>query len=89
MSTMVDDIELEQLMSEKFISKDKFSEEIEKHVKKYRLSYIDAIIEYCEDKEIELESVGKLISKPLKEKVKQEAIELNYLAATTRAKLPF
>jgi hypothetical protein len=89
MSIMVEDAELEQLMNEKFISKDKFSEEIEQYVLQTKLSYIDAILEYCELKGIEMEVVGKLISKPLKEKIKFEAIELNYLTATTRARLPF
>jgi hypothetical protein len=85
----MEDNELEQLMNEKFISKEKFSEDIEKYAKESHLRYIDAIIEYCEEREIELEAVGKLISKPLKEKIRYEAIELNYLIATTKARLPF
>ncbi len=89
MSIMVEDAELEELMNQKFISKDKFSEEIEQYVLKTRLSYIDAILEYCELKGIEMEVVGKLISKPLKEKIKFEAIGLNYITATTKARLPF
>ena len=43
---------------------------------------------YCEEKNIEFESVGKLISKPLKDKLKAEATELNYLKRTSRSKLP-
>ena len=35
-----------------------------------------------------LESVPKLISKPLKEKIKYEAQELNFLKRSSRAKLP-
>ena len=38
---------------------------------------------------IDLESVPKLISKPLKEKIKYEAMELNFLKKTSRAKLVF
>jgi hypothetical protein len=38
---------------------------------------------------IDLESVPKLISKPLKEKIKYEATELNFLKKTSRAKLVF
>ena len=37
---------------------------------------------------IDLESVPKLISKPLKEKIKCDAQELNFMKRTTRAKLP-
>ena len=52
------------------------------------MNYIDAISEYCNNNEIELETVGKLVSKPLKEKIKCEAIELNYLKSTSKGKLP-
>ena len=37
---------------------------------------------------IDLESVPKLIPKPLKEKIKYQAQELNFLKRTSRAKLP-
>ena len=52
------------------------------------MSYIDAIIHFCEKNSIDLESVPKLISKPLKEKIKFEAMELNFLKRSSRAKLP-
>jgi hypothetical protein len=52
------------------------------------MNYIDAIVKFCTDKGIEIESVSKLVSKPLKEKLKCDAIELNYLKKTTRGKLP-
>ena len=48
------------------------------------LGYIDAIVHYCEQNAIDVESVPKLISKPLKEKLKWEATELNYLKRTTQ-----
>ena len=37
---------------------------------------------------IDIESVPKLIPKPLKEKIKYEASELNFLKRSSRAKLP-
>ena len=37
------------------------------------MNYIDAVLHLCEVNEIEVESVPKLISKPLKEKLKYEA----------------
>jgi len=52
------------------------------------LNYIEAIIVYCDQNTIELESVPKLLSKPLKEKLKYDAQELNFLKRTSRAKLP-
>ena len=51
------------------------------------MNYIDAIVFYCETHEIEIESVPKLISKPLKEKLKYDAQKLNYIKKTSRAKL--
>ena len=80
--------EIETALGAKFISKDKFAEEIEALVLDTKMSYIEAIVEYCEEKGIEVESVSKLISKPLKEKLKYEATELNYLKKTSRGKLP-
>jgi hypothetical protein len=80
--------ELSEEINKKFISKDKFAEDIESLVLKTRMNYIDAIVEYCDSNSIEMDSVSKLISKPLKEKIKRDATELNFLKKTTRAKLP-
>lgn len=82
--------ELEKILETKFFCPSKFSQEIEKIVQNNpEISYIDAIIEFCEKNNIELDTVPKLISKPLKEKIKYEAIQLNFLKKTSRAKLIF
>jgi len=86
--TMATPKELDEAINKKFVSKEKFAEEIEQLVKRTKMNYIDAIVQYCEDNEIELESVGKLISKPLKEKIKYVATELNYMKKTSKGKLP-
>ena len=52
------------------------------------MNYIDAICYYCEINSIEVESVTKLISKPLKERLKYDAINLNFMKKTSRARLP-
>lgn len=65
----------------------KFSQEVEKVAFENEMNYIDAIVFYCEKNEIEIESVPKLISKPLKEKLKYDAQKLNYMKKTSRAKL--
>ena len=81
--------DLDKALKEKFLCQTKFTQDIEDLVKNNDdLNYIDAIVHYCDDSKIELESVGKLISKPLKEKIKAEAIELNFLKRTSRARLP-
>jgi len=65
----------------------KFSQEVEKVAFENEMNYIDAIVFYCEKNEIEIESVPKLISKPLKEKLKYDAQKLNFMKRTSRAKL--
>ena len=53
----------------------RFSTEVETLVSSDSMSYIDAIIHYCDINDIELETVPKLISKPLKEKLKHRSEE--------------
>ena len=81
--------ELEKVLESKFFCPSRFAQEIESLViQNSGMSYIDAIIHFCEKNSIDLESVPKLISKPLKEKIKYEAMELNFLKRSSRAKLP-
>ena len=82
--------ELEKALKDKFFCPARFAQEIEQLVQKQEnLNYIDAIVYFCDLNSIDLESVPKLISKPLKEKIKYEAQELNFLKRTSRAKLVF
>ena len=60
----------------------------EKIVAEEKFNYIDAIVHYCEINSLEVDSVTKLISKPLKERLKWDAIRLNFMKKTSRAKLP-
>ena len=81
--------ELEKVLESKFFCPSRFAQEIESLVQtNVDMNYIDAIVYFCEQNNIDVESVPKLISKPLKEKIKYEAIELNFLKRSSRAKLP-
>jgi hypothetical protein len=81
--------ELEKALENKFFCPSRFAQEIESLVhNEMQMSYIDAVVHFCEKNSIDLESVPKLISKPLKEKIKYEAMELNFLKRSSRAKLP-
>ena len=51
------------------------------------MSYMDAILSFCDEHKIDPAEVGKLISKSLKEKITLEAQELNLLAKTGRLPL--
>ena len=52
------------------------------------ITYMDAIIWYCEQNQIEVESVGRLISKALKEKIQVEASKQNLIKMEATGKLP-
>ena len=76
-----------ELLKKNFLCQDKFSNDIEMLVKhNNEMDYIEAICHYCEENSIEIENVSKLISKPLKEKLKCNATELNYLKKTSLAR---
>ena len=81
--------ELEKVMEKKFFCPTKFAQEIETLVLENKdINYIDAIVFFCDQNSIDVESVPKLISKPLKDKIKRDAQELNFMKKTSRAKLP-
>ena len=80
--------EFTTVLSKKFMNAAKFAQDIEKLVKQERINYIDAIVLYCEENSIEIDSITKLISKPLKEKLKCDAQQLNFMKKTSKAKLP-
>ena len=68
-----------------------FSQKIESLSKQKRCSYMDAILYFCKEKELDPGTVGSLISKSLKEKIKAEAIDLKLLkgsASMPQGKLP-
>ena len=52
------------------------------------ITYMDAILWYCEQNKIEVESVGRLISKALKEKIQVEASKANLIKIEQTGKLP-
>lgn len=66
-----------------------FSYEIEKLVRNKSLSYIDAVVYYCEKNELEVEVIAKMVTGALKAKIKIEAEDLNFLPKSNTAKLPF
>ena len=77
-------------LDDKFLTPTKFSAEIERlvHTSEGLISYIEAVVTYCQENEIEIETVPKLVSKPLKERLKHEAQRLNYMKASSKGVLP-
>ena len=82
------DKELEKVIENKFLTPSKFALEIENIVICQKCNYIDAIVLFFEENNLEVDSVTKLVSKPLKERLKWDAIRLNFMKKTSRAKLP-
>ena len=80
---------LNNFLEEKFMTSAKFSLEIENLMKisEGSMNYIECIVHYCSENNIEIETVSKLISKPLKEKIKYDAQRLNYMKKTSKARL--
>ena len=68
----------------KILSPQDFTIQIE-HIKKSKnMTYMDAISYYCEQKNIEPETIGKLVQGSLKQKVREEAEDLHFLPKPTR-----
>ena len=66
----------------------KFGLIIEGIVKEKRIPYMDAVIKFCEDNDIDTATVGPLINKSLKEKIQLEAEKLNLIEKSSTATLP-
>ena len=64
----------------------KFTLEIENIVKEKSISHMEAILWYCEQQDIEPDSVKSLITTGLKEQIEANARELNFLPK--QAQLP-
>ena len=56
---------------------------VENAVTKQDMTYIDAIVSYCETNKLEPNTVTSLIPKLMKEKIKVEAQDLNFIPGKT------
>jgi hypothetical protein len=74
------------IITKKFRSPNEFSLYIEERVMRESIGYMDAIIQYCGEVDIDVESISKLINQSLKDKVQIEAEDGNYFKK--RGKLP-
>ncbi len=64
------------------ITPTKFSLLIEEMVQTKNISYMDACLEYCKEKELEPNSIARLVNKSLKQKIQMEAEQLHFLPKT-------
>ena len=63
-----------------------FYQKINQLVDDTKLSYMDAILHYCDQNGMEPETVAQLVNTKLKAQIREEAEELNFFPKT--AKLP-
>ena len=74
------------VITKRFRSSNEFSLYIEEKVISDKIGYMDAVIQYCEEIDIDIESIAKLINQSLKDKIQIEAEDQNYMRS--RGKLP-
>ena len=63
-----------------------FSLEVERLAKEKNITHMEAVLEHCRIQEIEPDSVTRLITKSLKDKIEANARDLNFIPR--QAKLP-
>lgn len=74
------------IITKRFRSSNEFSLYIENKVIEEKIGYMDAIIKYCEEIDIDIETIATLVNQSLKDKIQNEAEEQNYMKK--RGKLP-
>lgn len=65
------------------LTKASLIEKVERLVRTDGIKYTEALMHLCTEYEVEPEDIAKLISPPLKSKMKIEAENLNYLPKTS------
>ena len=84
---MSDEINDSFIITKRFRSPNEFSLYIEERVVKERIGYMDAIIDYCNTNDVDVDSIGNLVNASLKQKVQNEAEEQNMLKPKGRLPL--
>ena len=69
-------------------SKEKFSTKVLERVKTTNLSLMDCVLELSDEMGLDPTAAGKLLTKPLIEKIEMEAKHLNLIKSNKSRKLP-
>lgn len=77
----------EYLISKEFSNSNDFSQWIERQHADSGVSRMDLIIEYCQRRQIDIESISPLINRTLKERIRLEAEEARLMRPTGRLPL--
>jgi hypothetical protein len=77
----------EMIITKEFATANDFSLWVEKQHRENRIPRMDVIINYCAEKDIDIEVVAPLINKVLKEKIREEAENANMMRRSARLPL--
>lgn len=69
-------------------AKEQFSNKVIERVKNTKMTFMDCVLEITEEMGLDPSASGKLLTKPIVEKIQQEAKELHLLKASKNKKLP-
>ena len=67
------------IITKRFRSPNEFSIFIDEMVAKLNISYMEAVINYCNEMDIDVDSIGSLINQKLREKIQVEAEQSNLM----------
>ena len=70
---------LDEQFEDKILTKKKFTKLVEEKVIDSKLGYIDAVIEVCNDRDLDPSDVSNLISPIIKDKIEAEAVSMNMI----------
>ena len=71
------------MIEDSILTKKKFAMMVQENVSKHNLSYMDAILKVCTDRELDPAEISKLVSPVIKDKLEAECIELKILKGNT------
>lgn len=77
-----------EVSEDKIPTPNSFSKMIEKISIEEEISPMEAIVTYCDENQLEIETISKLITGPLKEKIRVEAINRKMLKERITKRLP-
>ena len=72
-----------------FIDKASFSTLVERTTREKNISHMDAVLEICRIRNIEIEGVSNLLTGKLRKMIQNEADNLNLLKKSRSRRLPF
>jgi hypothetical protein len=67
------------LSLDNILTKKRFSKLVEERVEKRKMAYMDAVLEICDEREIDPSEIGKLVSPIIKDKIEAEAVNLRMM----------